>query len=289
MPSGNRIGISLQPRDFALLKGLLESRLMTLSHTSLLYFDGKREMAKKRLQKLKAAGIILERPRAFAHPSVLSLSRTGVVLLRTHGHLSGYPHLSLTDLDRRTQVSDAKLQHELAVMNVKVAITQAVNATTTHHIAEFSTWPALYQFHATRPNGDGVTIQPDGFLRIHETKPSGPPTEHTFFLEVDRSTESLSILADKCHCYAAFYRSGGFAQRNGTPRDQYKKHPFRILLITKSPERRDTIAERLRENIPPIRGQAVFMTNDELAREPLGFLRERKSFANVLQCPLSPT
>jgi hypothetical protein len=45
----------LQDRDFALLRGLFESRVMTAGHIATLYFDGSREAAKKRLQKIKAA------------------------------------------------------------------------------------------------------------------------------------------------------------------------------------------------------------------------------------------
>ena len=63
MPLGIPSGIELQPRDWSLLCGLFESRVMTLAHAGTLYFDGKYEMAKKRIQKLKTAGIIRERPR----------------------------------------------------------------------------------------------------------------------------------------------------------------------------------------------------------------------------------
>jgi len=50
--------ISLQDRDLALLRGLFESRVMTNNHAAALYFDGKGEAAKKRLQKIKADGLI---------------------------------------------------------------------------------------------------------------------------------------------------------------------------------------------------------------------------------------
>lgn len=55
--------LQLQDRDFAVLRGLFESRVMTTEHATALYFDGKVEAAKKRLQKLKTAGFITERPR----------------------------------------------------------------------------------------------------------------------------------------------------------------------------------------------------------------------------------
>jgi len=61
-------GIDLQGRDLALLRGLFECRVMTPGHAAKLYFDGKPEATKKRLQKLKAAGLIGERPRRAFDP-----------------------------------------------------------------------------------------------------------------------------------------------------------------------------------------------------------------------------
>ena len=57
-----------QDRDFALLRGLFECRVMTTDHATALYFDGKNEAAKKRLQKIKAAELISERPRRAFEP-----------------------------------------------------------------------------------------------------------------------------------------------------------------------------------------------------------------------------
>ena len=50
-----------------------------------LYFEGRNEATKKRLQKLKAAGLVGERKRQAFEPSVLFLTRNGLTLLREHG------------------------------------------------------------------------------------------------------------------------------------------------------------------------------------------------------------
>ena len=50
--------LELQDRDLALLRGLFECRVMTNDHATALYFDGNYDPAKKRLQKIKAAGLI---------------------------------------------------------------------------------------------------------------------------------------------------------------------------------------------------------------------------------------
>lgn len=75
MPQTKSDSLQLQDRDLALLRGLFECRVMTTDHATALYFDGKNEAAKKRLQKLKTAGLISERPRRAFEPSILFLTR----------------------------------------------------------------------------------------------------------------------------------------------------------------------------------------------------------------------
>ena len=48
MMQANKLVLKFQKRDLELFRGLFESRVMTAGHVSTLYFDGKREYAKKR-------------------------------------------------------------------------------------------------------------------------------------------------------------------------------------------------------------------------------------------------
>lgn len=262
--------IIFQERDFALLRGLFECRVMTASHIATLYFDGKREYTKKRLQKLKAAGFIRERKRQVNEPSVLFLTRRAFMALKNHGDLSPYPPLALTTLEKRAQVSDKTLRHELEVMDVKAAFHAALAKSEKFSIAHFSTWPQLYEFTAVRSRQDvEILVKPDGFIRFHEKEPDGT-YERTFFLELDRSTEKQDILADRASCYVDFYRSGGFAVRNGVPRSEYQQFPFRVLMVFKNAERRNNTAERLLNCNPPILSQIYLTTFAEVKTDPLG-------------------
>lgn len=270
---GERASIDLQPRDMKLLRGLFESRIMTLSHIATLYFDGKKEMAKKRVQKLKAAGFVRERPRGLpTQPSILFLARPAFRVLSDHGKLSDYPRVSITDLEKRVQVSEQKLRHELDVMDVKAAMIAAINDKEDYRVAEFSTWPFLYEFEACSPNGVRDRVQPDAFIRMHQTQEDRGIFEHTFFLEVDRSSEAQKILANRAHCYGDYFRSGGFAVRNGRPREEYKHFGFRVLVVCKTVERRNNTAERLLLNNPPIRTQVWLTTFEEVTSNPLGLI-----------------
>ncbi|MFH0957633.1 MAG: replication-relaxation family protein [Pseudomonadota bacterium] len=273
MPMTNMFGgLHFQNRDLAILRGLFESRIMTSIHLAALYFDGRKEAAKKRLQKLKAAGLIGERKRRVYEPSVLFLTRKALTFLREQGVLSEYPQLGPFSLEKRAHVSNLTIQHELEIMDVKTAFHAAISKTPAFTIAEFSTWPLLYQFEACRPGHEGreVVVKPDGFIRIHEKEPDGGLSEHTYFLEVDRSSETQDTLVARAGCYLNYYKSGGFAEWNGAQRSEYKDFPFRILMVFKNAERRNNTAERLLQNIPPILTQTCLSTLEEVTTDPLG-------------------
>lgn len=269
MPTSNQ-ALQLQDRDFALLRGLFECRVMTAGHIATLYFDGKREYTKKRLQKLKAAGFIRERRRLVNEPSVLFLTRKAFVALKSRCLLLEYPSLALNALEKRANVSDKTLRHELEVMDVKAAFHTALAKSEKFSIRQFSTWPQLYEFTAVRSgHGAMILVKPDGFIRFHEKEPDGI-YERTFFLEVDRSTEKQDILVDRAGCYVDFYRSGSFAVRNGAPRSEFQKFPFRVLMVFKNAERRNNTAERLLNNNPPILTQIYLTTFAEVTADALG-------------------
>jgi hypothetical protein len=268
--------VLLKPRDFELLKGLFESRVMTLSHVASLFFEGRDEAAKKRVQKLKAGGFIAERPRRVNEPGMLFLTRKAFNALQAEGLLSEFPKCSEATFEKRVTISPLTLRHELDVLDVKAALVSAIQKTQRFKVAEFCTWPLLHSFEATHPKTKtSVTVKPDGFVRVHETEPDGELSEHTFFLEVDRSTESQEILAAKAHCYLDYYRTGGFAVSCGGDRSAFKEYPFRVLIICKSEERRDNAAKRLLENKPPILTQVWFTTMAEIVENSLGCIWTR--------------
>jgi len=264
--------LCFQERDLTLLRSLFESRVMTARHAAALCFDGRKEAAKKRLQKLKTAGLVGERKRHVNEPSVLFLTRKGLMMLQKHGIINQYPALDLPVLDKRARVSEITLRHELDVMDAKAAFHSAIKKSEAFTSVEFSTWPLLYQFEAFRPgyNGEEVTVKPDGFIRIHEKEKDGGLSEHTFFLEVDRSSETQDTLVARAGCYLDYYKSGGFAIRNGADRSAYKEFPFRVLMVFKSAERRNNTALRLLQSTPPILTQVCLSTFGEVTADPLG-------------------
>ena len=268
--SRRTVAVKCQPRDFALLRDLFVSRIMTLAHVAALHFDGRGEAAKKRVQKLKAAGFIAERARRAWEPGILFLTKRGFDLLTTGGHLSEYPRLSATTFERRARVSDLTLRHELEVMDAKAALAPAISRISGMTVVEFNTWPILCQFDVQPRGRPRVRVKPDGLIRVEERTPGGEVYEHSFFLEIDRGTETLDTLALRSICYREHYSSGGFAASFGASRTAYTEYPFRVLMVFPSEERRNNLTERLLAVNPPIETLIWLTTVTDLATDALG-------------------
>src|SRR5438105_12432983 len=116
--SDNLRHVELQDRDMALLLGLFESRLMSLAHIAAIHFEGRKEAAQKRVQKLKAAGYLNERSRRPYEPSLLFITRKTFDALQKAGQLTHYPSLDWSRLRKRLDVSPYTLAHEIAVLDV---------------------------------------------------------------------------------------------------------------------------------------------------------------------------
>ena len=270
--------LQLQPRDLALLTDLYESRVMTLSQAAILHFAGRYEATRKRVARLKAAGLLTVRSRPVGEASCVFFTRRAYRLLREGGHLAAYPPLRGASLEKRSRVSDLTLRHELAVMDVKCAMVKAVRERPGLSVAECSTWPRLSQFRADRHRpGPGeaptVLVKPDGFLKLVEADGEGGgggSSELYFYLEVDRSTETVETVVNRQHGYRDHQRRGGLPARYGRPRSEAEAWPFRVLWVFRTAERRNNVAEALCRGFPPILGRAWLSTFEEATRDPLG-------------------
>lgn len=236
---------------------------MTVEQIAKLHFNGSRENTYKGLQRLKKAGYLKERKRHVTQPSVLLLAGKSYELLKAKGLLADYPEFSKSAEEKRSQVSAATIEHELAVMDVKAAIVPALAEP--FKAVEFTTWPRLIEFQVMHPrSGNPLTIKPDGFIRIHE----GNQYEYTFYLELDRSTEKVDTLVSRAIGYVQYYRSGGLAVKYGKDRSANYEHPFRVLMVFKSAERRNNVALELLK--VPILTQVWLATLGEVMVDPLG-------------------
>lgn len=157
-------------------------------------------------------------------------------------------------------------------MDIKASVFSSIVKNAALSLVEFNTWPLLNEFTAYSMNGNGspMLVRPDGFIRIHEKETDGGLSEHAFFLEVDRSTETQESLVTRAGCYLDHYRSGGFAEKCGGLRSAFRDYPFRVLMVFKTAERRNNTAERLIQASPPILSQVWLTTHTEITTDPFG-------------------
>ena len=220
---------------------------------------------------------------------VVFLTQRGLHLLKSQGREAS--QLPRFWLQNRNLPSQATLDHEMQVLDVKAAFYAAVRTNSNIGIREFSTCPRLHQFRARKAGqfGDLVAVKPDGFLRLTNSFPKCE--EHTFFLELDRSTETQETLALRLGSYLDHYKSGGFARQHGAPASAYKQYAFRVLVVFKTAERRNNTVERLLGLNPPVLTQAWLSTFDEVIADPLGsiWLRPLDYLAAVKDSSFDPS
>ncbi|WP_438483174.1 replication-relaxation family protein [Oleiharenicola lentus] len=242
----------LQNRDIEVLRGFFEARMMTVAHITDIWFAGRLEMAKKRVGRLKASGLLRERPRNVNERAILYLDNKGLRTLRDAGIIAEYPGSSKQKLLRRAQVHGVStIAHELAVMDAKAAFYRAARARNVE-IIEFVTWPQLNEFWVSMPRQKPRLVKPDGYLRVRDGS-----VESVFFLEVDMATERLDVLARKAELYLRYSQSGA-------------SDAFRVLIVCPSIERMENIARRILQNVPPSLTHVHVATMDDALADPFG-------------------
>jgi len=249
-------------RDYAILRSLFESRVMTRAHLADIHFAGHARMAKKRLQKLAADSLVGDRPRRPNEPKLHFLTKSGYDLLDQAGYLASYPRFGYANFRKRVDVSPLTLAHELAVMDVKAAVYRSLREHPTITLLQFATWPILFRFRAHAPSQRKYWLAPDALVRLNEQLTADHEVEERFYLEVDRSTESLPVLGRKASAYLAH------AQSN----DRSDHLPFRVLWVFRTKERRDHAARHFLDQQPPVLTQAWMTTMDEYLADPFGLI-----------------
>jgi hypothetical protein len=268
MPALHPRNVRLEDRDVSLLLDLVESRVLSLDHIRSLFFPDASEFAAKRVRRLKAAGLLVERSRRIGEPSILHLTWKGYTALRKGNHVDDDSHLSPKAFTRRMGVSDQTLAHELMIGDVRTSFITALRASTRFEKFEFEVWQRRYEFVVNRGHG-AKPVKPDGRIQLFEKGEGDDP--FNFFVEVDTGSEKLErILVEKCLNYREYFRSGGFAVFRGGKREQFKDFPFQVLVVVMSEKRRNNLAELLLRTTPPFSQMILITTLKQCVHDPLG-------------------
>lgn len=243
-PSPAPHGFRITDRDEDILLGLLESRVMQRRHITAIYFNGQDDGAKKRLQTLRAGNLICEQNpgRAVSEKANYRLTATGFEILAERGFvakLAGVATRSISaqSMASRLDVSPLTIAHELAVLDIKAALISAFRSRPGFRVAEFWTWPALFEFSYL-----GRPFRPDAFIRLERVE-GERKFSNVFFLEVDRGTEPQRILMGKLDAYWAYAGSPQFAKfLTGSPEGRLG---FRTLFVFADDHSKGTPSPRL--------------------------------------------
>lgn len=271
-------GYVVQPRDLAILRGFYECRTMTLRHVADLHFAGSYKAAQKRVAVLKRSGLLRElKPVSVGESAALVFRPKAYRLLVSHQALGDLPAVGWKTLEKRADISPVTLRHELDVVSVRTAFETSArqSESPTLEVVRFTTWPRLVKFRSRRLRpkaGESslLTLHPDGYAEIATVSTDEPIRRWYFFLEVDRSTESLDRLVEKMQAYRDFYTRGGFAPRQGKDPAGFKQYPFRVLFTFRTTARLQNAATVFAEARPKLGGMPWLTTFDQAVTDPLG-------------------
>jgi hypothetical protein len=196
----------LSDRDGAVLGDLARVRLLTGRHIQRLHVGEGSSLTQARrtrslLQRLNDMEVVhrLERRigglRAGSSGFIYGLAPRGQRIVSGHGPAGG------KRLRRPWESSRWFVEHVLAVSELFVAL-QETACGGAIELLTFEAEPASWRrWHG--PSGERLIVKPDAFVVIGRAD-----YEYASFVEVDRSTESLSVIRRKALVYIAYWRAG---------------------------------------------------------------------------------
>lgn len=255
-------------RDLRILRALAEHRFLTSEQIFALDGGGRRNL-QRRLQHLFHLGFV-DRPAqqlSFDRPQshiVYGLGDKGADLLCER---LAWPRGKVDWNAKNRQASASYIWHGLIVSDFWTVLTLALRG----NPATVVNWQqgAELRDHVT-VEGKRLAIVPDAFFTIEE----GDDLLH-FFLEADRSTMTLKRFWGKMRAYWEWWKDQRHIEKFGIER-------FRVLTITLSEPRKESLREVTRRADDLRRGSAMFLFACEKSynlHEPPSILRP------IWQCP----
>lgn len=197
-----RLRQKLSERELAVLASVDTYRYMSAAQIERLHFqehasaDTAARIRRRVLERLTAARLLTRTERVIggirggSAGFVYGIGPLGHRLLHDDGSRGRWDEPSLTFLD-----------HTLAVTDVAVQVTEASRHGDLDLLA-LEAEPTCWR-HFTRGLGAREVLKPDLFVSV-----GVGDYEHRWFIEVDRGTESIKALRDKCQTYEHYRRCG---------------------------------------------------------------------------------
>lgn len=225
--------VQLAEGDTELFRLINHYRLLTRDHLAALTSrDPKR--IHRRLLKLIENGYLKRRTPPLAR-HIYSMGSRGLSVLLTAGLISD------EDAERRLrehELRDATLAHEMMIADIHVMLEIASRESPVKLVA----WRQGKELAHTIDDGsETITIEPDAFFGLEDTRVPAAENRSYFLLEADRSTEPKVLrpgsirFRDKFRKYTRYIHSGGHTAK-------YGKQYIRVVTITQTTLRRNSLA-----------------------------------------------
>lgn len=258
-------GIHLSTQDQAILFDVFETRFTTIYHAGLLYFRHRKDPsqgAKEAFRRMVKADLLEAKRGNFGYArladgssqeirTIYVFTKNALDVLVAENILPKTHQEDWGRLRKRYQgIRTSSIEHEVGMLDIKVALETALEVHPTFKIQEFGIWPHPYRFK-TPPGADKEHQEPDGFLHlIEDIGPGLEPIHHYFYFEFDhRASEPLATIIQKAAAYDYHDQKGGFRRFLGAPATaNHRDYPFRVCFVVESPDaatRRDNMAMRL--------------------------------------------
>ncbi|WP_103338195.1 replication-relaxation family protein [Amycolatopsis sp. CA-126428] len=248
--SGHMVWVAerLGERDRAILETVNRLHLATGLQLERLHFtelSGRsRVVSRSRtLARLVSWRVLLPLPRRVGGPrrgstvTVFALDTAGARLLKAHAGRVRRPGAP----------GERVMAHIVAVSELYVSLVEFACGGR-YNLRTFQPEPACWW-----PDGRGGVLKPDAFAVL-----SNGRVDHLWWVEVDRSTESLPTLRRKLRTYLDFVNQGGRGPRGGVPR----------VLVTVLDDARLTAVQGLIRGLPPPAAELFFVSmHDHAALE----------------------
>lgn len=238
VPRPKTKGLVLTNDDVRILHFIEEYRLLYIDHVCAL--TGRTyTRIHKRLKGMFDAGY-LNRIDLPQQKDVYYITRAGLHVLLRNGFINE------EEAERRIREHELKssdlLNHELMIASIHVMLAIA----TEHSTVRLSGWAQGVELRDTvmvveDGRAEKRTLEPDAFFTLTDTTRPADRASRSFFLEADRSSMPVvrrsgsRRMQDKFLRYKAYIESGGHTKKYGI-------HTVRILTITETPRRRDSLA-----------------------------------------------
>lgn len=207
----------LSPRDLAVVASLAELRFLTAKQIERWHYLGATPLARARaarrgLQRLTSLGVLTRLDRRIGGVRAGSAGYVYALDLFGQRVAAHYGWLHIGRTRRLREPGRTFLRHSLAVAEVHIRIIESDRANALELI-ERQSEPTCWRSFAG-PGGSRLVLKPDSFVVV-----ATPTLELSWFVEVDRDTESAATIERKLAAYVAYWRSGReMATRGVQPR-----------------------------------------------------------------------